>query len=77
MIVKAMYHKSKLNGYGGQAYTFLTDLPLHPGDKVRRRSARIRAPLLFPCPARPLEMPFHFSFRFSLKVVILPPGEPR
>ena len=34
MIVKAMYHKPKLNGYGGQAYTFLTDLPLHPGDKV-------------------------------------------
>lgn len=34
MIVKAMYHKPKLNGYGGQAYTFLTDLPLRPGDKV-------------------------------------------
>ncbi len=34
MIVKAMYHKPKLNGYGGQAYTFLTDLPLKAGDKV-------------------------------------------
>lgn len=34
MIVKAMYHKPKMNGYGGQAYTFLTNLPLHPGDKV-------------------------------------------
>ena len=39
MIVKAMYHKPKLNGYGGQAYTFLTDLPLHPGDKVLVPSA--------------------------------------
>lgn len=34
MIVKAMYFKSKLNGYGGQAYTFLTGLPLKAGDKV-------------------------------------------
>lgn len=39
MIVKAMYHKPKLNGYGGQAYTFLTDLPLRPGDKVLVPSA--------------------------------------
>ena len=34
MIVKAMYHKPKLNGYGGQAYTFRTNLPLQPGDHV-------------------------------------------
>ena len=34
MIVKAIYYKPKLNGYGGQAYTFRTKLPLHPGDHV-------------------------------------------
>lgn len=34
MIVKAIYYKPLWKGYGGQAYTFLTDLPLHPGDKV-------------------------------------------
>ena len=34
MIVKAMYYKPGQKGYGGQAYTFLTDLPLHPGDHV-------------------------------------------
>lgn len=34
MIVKAIYHKPKLNGYGGQAYTFRTNLPLQPGDHV-------------------------------------------
>lgn len=34
MIVKAMYHKPKLNGCGGQAYTFRTNLPLRPGDHV-------------------------------------------
>ena len=34
MIVKAIYHKPKLNGYGGRAYTFRTNLPLQPGDRV-------------------------------------------
>lgn len=34
MIVKAMYYKPKMNGYGGQAYTFRTDLPLKAGDRV-------------------------------------------
>ena len=34
MIVKAIYHKPRLNGYGGQAYTFRTNLPLQPGDHV-------------------------------------------
>lgn len=34
MIVKAMYYKPNLNGYGGRAYTFRTDLPLKAGDKV-------------------------------------------
>ena len=34
MIVKAMYYKPRQKGYGGQAYTFLTDLPLQPGDHV-------------------------------------------
>ena len=30
MIVKAMYHKPKLNGYGGQAYTFRTNTRSSP-----------------------------------------------
>lgn len=34
MIVKAMYYKPWQKAYGGQAYTFRTNLPLHPGDKV-------------------------------------------
>ena len=34
MIVKAIYYKPWQKAYGGQAYTFLTDLPLRPGDKV-------------------------------------------
>ena len=34
MIVKAMYFKPNLNGYGGRAYTFRTNLPLQPGDHV-------------------------------------------
>lgn len=34
MIVRAIYHKPKLNSYGGQAYTFRTNLPLQPGDHV-------------------------------------------
>lgn len=34
MIVKAIYHKPKLNGYSRRAYTFRTNLPLQPGDHV-------------------------------------------
>lgn len=34
MIVKAMYYKPLQKGYGGQAYTFRTNLPLQPGDHV-------------------------------------------
>ena len=34
MIVKAMYYKPQMNGYGGRSYTFRTDLPLKAGDKV-------------------------------------------
>lgn len=34
MIVKAMYYKPNMDGYGGQAYTFRTELPLKAGDKV-------------------------------------------
>lgn len=34
MIVKAIYYKPRQKAYGGQAYTFRTNLPLHPGDRV-------------------------------------------
>lgn len=34
MIVKAIYYKPWQKAYGGQAYTFRTNLPLHPGDHV-------------------------------------------
>ena len=34
MIVKATYYKPWQKAYGGQAYTFRTNLPLHPGDHV-------------------------------------------
>lgn len=34
MIVKAIYYKPWKKAYGGQAYTFRTNLPLHPGDHV-------------------------------------------
>lgn len=34
MIVKAMYYKPLQKGYSGRAYTFRTNLPLHPGDHV-------------------------------------------
>ena len=34
MIVKAIYYKPWQKAYGGQAYTFRTNLPLHPGDRV-------------------------------------------
>ena len=34
MIVKAMYYKPGQKGYGGQAYTFRTNLLLQPGDRV-------------------------------------------
>lgn len=34
MIVKAIYYKPWKKAYGGQAYTFRTNLTLHPGDHV-------------------------------------------
>ena len=34
MIVKAMYYKPGQKGYSGRAYTFRTNLLLHPGDHV-------------------------------------------
>lgn len=34
MIVKAMYYKPGQKGYSGRAYTFRTNLPLQPGDRV-------------------------------------------
>ena len=34
MIVKAMYYKPMQKGYSGRAYTFRTNLLLHPGDHV-------------------------------------------
>ncbi len=34
MIVKAIYYKPWQKAYGGQAYTFRTNLPLQPGDHV-------------------------------------------
>lgn len=34
MIVKAIYYKPWQKAYGGQAYTFRTNLPLLPGDRV-------------------------------------------
>ncbi len=34
MIVKAIYYKPWQKAYSGQAYTFRTNLPLHPGDHV-------------------------------------------
>lgn len=34
MIVKAIYYKPWKKAYEGQAYTFRTNLPLHPGDRV-------------------------------------------
>lgn len=34
MIVKVLYHKAELSGYGGRAYTFKTNLPLKPMQKV-------------------------------------------
>ena len=34
MIVKAIYYKPWQKGYGGQSYTFRTNLPLQPGDHV-------------------------------------------
>lgn len=34
MIVKAIYYKPWQKAYGGQAYTFRTNLSLHLGDRV-------------------------------------------